>query len=199
VTLATDEIERLESRSFAKRYFVNELGREITAGVEIGAQPDGYCRLYLYGPDSGIDSYTTRAELAKIYEVLREIFHEDSLLSTLSAHKALIGSLFDAIQHGDLEHRAWLKEAIAAHFNGDPVPAPRGSSRKEAEIARLKALIEKTEATAEQIATFTRTYFEPWGSWKTAWWEGEVSDAAAFSAGNALKHVANIADWCAPR
>lgn len=39
---------------------------------------------------------------------------------------------------------------------------------------------------------FIDKFFEPWGAWKTAWWEGEVSDDAAFSADNALKHVANI-------
>lgn len=35
-------------------------------------------------------------------------------------------SLFDAIAHGDNGHRAWLKEAIDAHFAGQPVPEPRG-------------------------------------------------------------------------
>ncbi len=39
---------------------------------------------------------------------------------------------------------------------------------------------------------FIDKFFEPWGAWKTAWWEGEVSDNAAFSDDNALKHVANI-------
>jgi hypothetical protein len=43
----------------------------------------------------------------------------------------------------------------------------------------------------ERIVKFIDDYFAPWGSWKTAWWEGEVSDDAAFSDGNALKHVAN--------
>jgi hypothetical protein len=66
----------LASLSHAKRDFANELGREITTGIEIGKRPDGYCRLYLYGPDSGIDSYVTRVELAMIYAVLREIFGE---------------------------------------------------------------------------------------------------------------------------
>jgi hypothetical protein len=45
----------------------------------------------------------------------------------------------------------------------------------------------------KRIDEFVTNYFAPWGSWKTAWWEGEVSDDAAFSDNNALKHVANIA------
>lgn len=58
----------------AKRDFKNELNRDITAGVDIGAHKEGYCRLYLYGPDSGIDSYVTRKELAMLYAVLHEVF-----------------------------------------------------------------------------------------------------------------------------
>ena len=48
------------------------------------------------------------------------------------------------------------------------------------------------DQTVTQALDFIDKFFEPWGSWKTAWWEGEVSDDAAFSADNALKHVANI-------
>lgn len=43
-------------------------------------------------------------------------------------------TLFDAIAHGDDEHRAWLREAIDAHFAGQPVPPVRGRGRKEALI-----------------------------------------------------------------
>lgn len=45
----------------------------------------------------------------------------------------------------------------------------------------------------ERIDKFVTDYLSPWGSWKTPWWEGEVSDEAAFSDDNALKHCANIA------
>jgi len=44
----------------------------------------------------------------------------------------------------------------------------------------------------ESALAFIDKYFEPWGSWKTPWWEGEVSDGAAYSDSNALKHVANL-------
>jgi hypothetical protein len=47
------------------------------------------------------------------------------------------------------------------------------------------------DETREALA-FIDKFFEPWGSWKTVWWESEVSGDAAFSADNALKHVANI-------
>lgn len=33
-------------------------------------------------------------------------------------------SIFAAIQHGDERHRAWLKDALQAHFDGRPVPPP---------------------------------------------------------------------------
>ncbi len=69
-------VERLISLSGAKREFKNELGRDILASVEIGATRDGYCRLSLYGPDSGIDSYTTWTELAMLYAVLAEVFRQ---------------------------------------------------------------------------------------------------------------------------
>ena len=39
--------------------------------------------------------------------------------------------LFHFLKHGDDEHRAWLKEACAAYFNGDPPPTPRGGQSKQ--------------------------------------------------------------------
>lgn len=35
-------------------------------------------------------------------------------------------AIFEAIAHGDQEHRDWLKEALDACFAGLPVPPPRG-------------------------------------------------------------------------
>ena len=34
--------------------------------------------------------------------------------------------LFRAIEHGDQEHREWLREALDCFFAGQPVPPPRG-------------------------------------------------------------------------
>jgi len=47
------------------------------------------------------------------------------------------------------------------------------------------------EDTAEIVRQFVDNWFAPWGAWKTAWWEGEVSE-------NALKHVANIVSRATP-
>jgi len=33
-----------------------------------------------------------------------------------------IPELFDKIAHGGPGHRQWLKEAIEAHFSGEPMP-----------------------------------------------------------------------------
>lgn len=59
-----------------------------------------------------------------------------------------VNSLFDAIAHGDEEHRQWLKEAIALHFEGKPVPAPRPSRASEAElVAALRLALDAMEIT----------------------------------------------------
>lgn len=50
----------------------------------------------------------------------------------------LISTLWDATKHGDEDHRQWLKDAINAHFVGEPVPEPYGKGNKEAEIERLQ-------------------------------------------------------------
>lgn len=49
----------------------------------------------------------------------------------ISAIEAKAASLFDAIAHGDDEHRKWLKQAIEDHFAGRPVERPRGSGNLE--------------------------------------------------------------------
>ncbi len=43
---------------------------------------------------------------------------------------ARVNTLYDAIAHGDEDHRGWLKEAIQAHMAGEDVPAPRGKGGK---------------------------------------------------------------------
>lgn len=35
-----------------------------------------------------------------------------------------VDTLYDAIKHGDENHRAWLKQAIEDHFAGRPVSMP---------------------------------------------------------------------------
>lgn len=52
---------------------------------------------------------------------------------------------------------------------------------------------ERLRAALTRIEQFVRDFRAPWGSWKTAWWEGEVFDDAAFTEDNALMHIANVA------
>jgi len=63
---------------------------------------------------------------------------------------ALQNSLYDAIAHGDADHRAWLRAAIAAHFAGEPIPAIRGQGNAEAEIERLARERDKALISAER-------------------------------------------------
>ena len=75
-------------------------------------------------------SYKTLAEsLARdlFVEVMfgYDVRSRERVEQALHAHIARCDSLFEAIQHGDAEHRAWLKEAIENHFAGKPVPPPR--------------------------------------------------------------------------
>jgi len=74
---------------------------------------------------------------------------------------------------------------------------PPGLNRFDFIANRLAALqsaearAREAEARVEEALKFIDDYFAPWGSWKTAWWEDQVSDDAAFCGDNALKAVAN--------
>lgn len=63
--------------------------------------------------------------------------------------KAAQATLFDAIAHGDEEHRVWLKKAIDAHFAGQPVPPPTGKNTRDAAVAEL---VEGLELADKQLA-----------------------------------------------
>lgn len=82
-----------------------------------------------------------------------------------------VGTLFDAIKHGDEDHRAWLKEAIAAHFAGQPVPPARGRGRKEAayELA-LGEMRERCAAAADDV-------YRRWPEGTSSSWECGMQDA----------------------
>lgn len=41
----------------------------------------------------------------------------------------VIDQLYEALAHGDDEHRAWLREAIDNFFAGKPVPPPRSGKK----------------------------------------------------------------------
>ncbi len=56
--------------------------------------------------------------------------------------------LYEAIKHGDDEHRAWLRTACTNFFAGESVPPPTGQGRAEAAEAksdRLQARVEELE------------------------------------------------------
>jgi len=58
---------------------------------------------------------------------------EDTVRFLTDAHFALVrrvAALYDALKHGDADHKAWLKEALAAHFASQPVPPPRSKNKK---------------------------------------------------------------------
>lgn len=81
-------------------------------------------------------------------------------------------SLFDAIAHGDEQHKTWLKEAIRAHFAGERPPAPYGKGITETlriENADLRAKLAAAEAREavktgllqrgrQKLATYTAVY-----------------------------------------
>jgi hypothetical protein len=66
--------------------------------------------------------------------------------------KARLETLFEAIKHGDDAHQAWLREAIAAHCAGLPVPAPTGGGSKErlAEAIRMTEDAENANANCDE-------------------------------------------------
>lgn len=70
-------------------------------------------------------------------------------------------TLFEAIAHGDDEHRAWLKEAIDAHFAGNPVPGVRGQGTKEAQLTSLRDALEQTDAHIRLMQRDLLAYLPP--------------------------------------
>ena len=65
--------------------------------------------------------------------------------ATITQLRELQASLFDAIAHGDHEHRNWLKKAIADHFAGLPVEHPRGQGNTE-QLRELVREVQKCRA-----------------------------------------------------
>lgn len=56
----------------ANRKFTNEVGNRIEIYVALGATPECFCRLAMYGPHSEIENYTTRMELEQLRDALTE-------------------------------------------------------------------------------------------------------------------------------
>jgi len=57
--------------------------------------------------------------------------------------------LYDALKHGDQEHKDWLRSAILAYYEGSPIPPVNGSGNKEARIKELECEIYRLKARYE--------------------------------------------------
>ncbi len=91
----------------------------------------------------------------------------------------------DAIAEWNTRHR------LNATTSSAPI-VPETADKTPRRNARPFPATPSRQDGLREALDFIDKFFEPWGAWKTVWWEGEVSDDAAFSDGNALKHVANI-------
>lgn len=97
------------------------------------------------------------------------------------------GTLFSAIEHGDNDHRNWLRSAISAHFSGIAVPAPYGLGAKELienENAQLRVEIENLRGALAPAAVVMPERMTTIPEGKT------ISYAAGYEA--ALDAVANL-------
>ena len=62
-----------------------------------------------------------RASIAcGVYE-LRDLY---TITAPPARVKPVPSGLYEAIAHGDAEHKAWLKAALEAYFAGEPLPPP---------------------------------------------------------------------------
>jgi hypothetical protein len=120
--------------------------------------------------------------------ILQGIWDEHPVVQAFAEHRIAALSTPEAGHVTRLAHE--LRER--SRF---PSGQPRISPDKAHEIAEASLEASDTKGLVEaleRINQFITQYREPWGSWKTAWWEGEVSDDAAFTDDNAIMHCANI-------
>lgn len=72
-----------------------------------------------------------------------------------------IETLFDAIAHGDEEHRAWLKEAIDCHILAKPIPPVRGKGNKQEMRAVMLSVAADLESEAKNLSPRGLTHPAP--------------------------------------
>lgn len=60
------------SKRFVSKHFMNEVGSKIVIDVALG-DPGGFCRFEIIGPDSVVESYTTRMELEQLRDALNYV------------------------------------------------------------------------------------------------------------------------------
>jgi hypothetical protein len=78
-----------------------------------------------------------------------------------------------------------LNEAAAAAKECERSLAEMIDATEERE--RVIAVLRARLAAAEEATQWTNDWFEPWGSWKTAWWERVIGDDIEYTADNFLR------------
>lgn len=75
----------------------------------------GFCCTCIYGPHSDIHAGHCRKD-----------FHNTvaTALRQAAAKGPSAGTIYEAIKHGDANHRRWLRDALNAVWAGEPVPLP---------------------------------------------------------------------------
>lgn len=87
-----------------------------------------------------------------------------------------IESLFGAIAHGDDAHRKWLKAAIVAHFQGDPMPVyVEGAPKKQ--YTQIPSDMQVAYAAGRHVAIYGK---------------GTEDEQRAFMAGAAFVKAFNV-------
>lgn len=110
-----------------------------------------------------------------------------SVSHALLAVAERVKTLFDAIAHGDDDHKRWLKQAIEDHFDGRAVERPVGSGSAE----RVKVLEAALTRAAEQFEFYEREHMTKANN-LTA--RGEVGEAdKSIAKGNTNREHAQLA------
>ena len=148
---------------------LEERARRIVARFYQGIRDHDYAHWVMEGRKDGTN------DMRLVVTALAEAADE------IASLRARVNSLFSAIQHGDEEHRAWLKEAIENHFAGVAVPPVRGSGTKEALRARVEAY---REALVDLMSWFPKKPSDP--EWRI---KGGV-----FGADDAVEHARSLVE-----
>lgn len=102
--------------------FVDRIARDIANELPQGI---GFCvTLYNFTrgeDDHGFSAYASNGRRSDTITHLRALTVR---LEAEDDDATLAESIFDAIAHGDDEHRAWLRQALEDHLAGRPVQPP---------------------------------------------------------------------------
>jgi hypothetical protein len=167
--VACDELERMD--------------RAVEEFYE-GLQARNYPRERL----SALENYTWSRPVGEITQEF------GGIMMTLAAWAQAIGLDMHACAEAELA-RVWTKvDQIRAKQAAKPV----GSALPIAAPPKPSETPEPNDLSDGKVREFLLNWFAPWGSWKTAWWEGEVSDDVEMTDANALKHLRKLLPASAP-